>query len=465
MAAEIYSRICKVKKPHDSALSQWEVMVIEQNWKQRQKLANLLSPYFQEVELIFDVKDGLKRLGDSKKSKVELVIFGVVPTEKEMEKWNSQLRHFPQQPKVLYCSDKMDPSAMKIATTLEAHGCLVLSQTDEQIMSELAAAVGEEFIKPVPAVDVSEPQAQSVSMLEKKQELSAIDDIESIISAVPIPEPTDIVLELKDLFNRDKRTKADEVEAIIERDYKLKNRVLKLVSASFFGVRVKTKISSISHAINLIGMKPVVNFANLISLNTVLTARTGKITDFAYKYWKYSLANAISCVNLNPHVESFWMEFDNSEAFMLGSVHNSGILLMAKEYPEEYPHMLAEGWRHDHSGCSQCEQEKAEYGFNHAQVSVAVAKAWGFPEEIYQAIHQHHDYDFKTEDKKTMAIHDMLTLSNYMTNQYMFNNYDYSLMTKRVEPIAKGFGETVESIKKMKELVRSQLMANINLIG
>lgn len=459
MATEIYSRICKVEKPHDSALSQWEVMVIDQNWKQRQKLADLLSPYFKEIELIFDVKDGLRRLGDSQKSKVELVVFGVVPTEKEMEEWNSQLKYFPQQPKVLYCSDNMDQSSMKIATDLAAHGCLVLSQTDAQIMSELAAAVGEDFEAPETVVTAIDSAA------EDKNEAVNLDSISDLVSVIKLPEPTAVVIELKELFSRDKRTKPDEVAAIIEKDYKLKNRVLKLVGAPFFGVKVKTKISSISHAINMIGMKPVVNFANLISLNSVISARTGKITDFAYKYWKYSLANAISCVNLNPHVESFWMEFDNSEAFMLGAVHNSGILLMAKEFPEEYPHLLSEGWRHDHSGCSQCEIETEEYGFNHAQVSVAVAKAWGLQEEIYQAIHQHHDYDFKTEDKKTRAIHDMLMLSNYMTNQYMFNNYDYSLMTKKIESIANGFGESIESMKKMKELVRSQLMANINLIG
>ncbi len=456
MATEIYSRICKVEKSHDSALSQWQVMVIDQNWRQRQKLSSLLSPYFKEVELIFDVKDGLKRLGDDRKNKVDLVVFGVVPTEKELENWGGQLRHFPQQPKVLYCSDDMDPSSMKLATALEAHGCLVLSQTDEQIMSELAAAVGEEFQAPESAVSVTES-----SVAEKAGSIN----FDNVIAVVPIPEPTDVVIDLKELFSRDKRTKPDEVAAIIERDYKLKNRVLKLVGAPFFGVKVKTKISSISHAINMIGMKPIVNFANLISLNTVISTRTGKITDFAYKYWKYSLANAISCVNLNPHIESFWMEFDTSEAFMLGAIHNSGILLMAKEFPEEYPHMLSEGWRQDHSGCSQCEQENTEYGFDHTHVSLVVAKSWGMPEEFYNAIQYHHDCDFKVEDKKTKAIHDMLILSNYMTNHYMFNNYDYSLMTKKVEPIASGFGESLESMKKMKELVRSQLMANINLIG
>ncbi len=459
MATEIYSRICKVEKPHDSALSQWQVMIIDQNWKQRQKLSDLLSPYFKEVELVFDIKDGLKRLGDDRKSKVDLVVFGIVPTEKEMECWSDQLRHFPQQPKVLYCSDDMDQSSMKMATALEVHGCLVLSQTDEQIMSELAAAVGEELKTPEPVVTVTDSSAT------EEFESIKLDNVIDLVSAIPMPEPTAIVMELKELFSRDKRTKPDEVAAIIEKDYKLKNRVLKLVGAPFFGVRVKTKISSISHAINMIGMKPVVNFANLIALNGVVGMRTGKITDFAYKYWKYSLANAIACVNLNPHVESFWMEFDTSEAFTLGAVHNSGILLMAKEYPEEYPQMLTEGWRQDHSGCSQCEQENAEYGFNHTHVSLALAKSWSMPEEFYKAIQYHHDSDFKENDKKTKAIHDMLILSNYMTNHYMFNNYDYSLMAKRVEPIASGFGESIESMKKMKELVRSQLMANINLIG
>lgn len=470
---------------HPNVFADWKVLVVDENWKQRQRLAKLLTPFFKKVELIFDVKDAIASLvkGDDM---AELVIFGVHFTSKEAVAWIKSLKEFESRPKVLLCADTVEEELESTANAIAADGCVAVGGDDGQVMGELAAAVGEEFSmsdfveQSEPSGELAEPESVADAATESEPEIEEIVSEEmvaeeqsdfslatelTIKDVIEIPEPTDIVLELRELFQRQKRTRAEEIEAIVDSDYKLKNRVLKSIAASFFGVKVKTKISSISHAINLVGMKPVVNFVNLISLNTASAKRTGKITDFAYKYWKYALASGIACVDLHPHIAEKRFDFDSSDAFLLGAIHNLGIVLISREFPDEYPHMMSEFWRKHHSGEGQNELEKEEYGFDHAQVSALIAKEWQMPEDLQHAVASHHDLAFKSNNKKQIALHNMLMLSDYMTNHYLFNNFDYTLLNKDVGPAAKAFGEDLESLKKMKETIRSQLMANINLIG
>lgn len=483
---DIISKVCSSEHVHSTVFEDWSVMVVDENWKHRQKLTNVLTPFFKKVELIFDVKDAVERI-NQQDDNIDLVLFGISPTEKETAVWTANLEGLDNKPKVVCCADYIFEEVKSAANAIAADGCLAISQRDEQVMERLADAIGEKFSMPDETLaSQKDDQSESKEIIEDVVEDSVVDEpaiieeaeqaveepvdaddaVTSLIKdAIPMPESSSIVLDLRELFARNKRTRAEEIEDVVDVDYKLKNRVLKAVVANFFGVKVKTKIASISHAVNLVGMKPVVNFINLISLNSASAVRTGKITDFAYKYWKYALANGIACVNLHPHIASKWLEFDSSDAFMLGALHNLGILLMAKEFPDEYPNMMLEFWRKHHSGEGQVELEKEEFGFNHAQVSAVVAKEWQMPQEFQEAIINHHDLLYKGSDEKQNALHAMLVMSNYMTNHYLFNNFDFTLLNKDVESLAKLYGKDLDSLKKMKELIRSQLMANINLIG
>ena len=492
---DIISKVCSSETHYSSVFEQWKVLVVDESWKQRLRLSKILSPFFSKVELVFDVSDALEYLDEE--DEVDLVILWGHLTSKEAVTWLKKIKEFKKRPKVLLCDDVVTEELESTANAIAADGCIAITENDEQLLTSLAKGIGQDFEMPAiqePEQEKNEPTvAEELEMdveadkekegmvkphaveatimgieTEAEQQEDGEDEVPAILAqsgTIAIPEPSEIVLELRELFQRDKRTRAEEIEEVINRDYKLKNRVLKLVGASFFGVKVKTKISSVSHAINLIGMKPVVNFAYLISLNTASAVRTGKITDFAYKYWKYGLASGIACVNLHPHLGSLGVDFDSSDAFLLGAIHNLGILLIAKEFPDEYPHMMAEFWRKHHSGEGQCELEQEEYGFDHTHVSMAVAKEWLMPHEFFNAIAHHHDYKFEAAEKRQKVLHDMLLLSDFMTNHYMYNNFDFTLLNKRITPIAKGFGESLDSLKKMKELIRTQLMANINLIG
>lgn len=465
----VVSKVCSSNQVRSTVFAGWNVLVVHECWRHRQKLAKMLTPYFKKIEIVFDVDDAVKRLGQSDDS-IDVILFGVSPTAKETMTWAANLNELKRKPKVVYCSDQSDERIQESASLIAADGCLVIDQTEQQIMEKLAEAVGAEFQMPDEALQKEGP-AQNKVNVEPTVELTVkekhVEEAHMILirESIQMPEPTDVVLELRELFQRDKRTRAEEIEAVIDSDYKLKNRILKSVSANFFGVRVKTKLSSISHAINLVGMKPVVNFAYLISLNGAASKRTGKITDFAYKYWKYALSSGIACVDLHPHIASDRVDFDASDAFLLGALHNLGILLMAKEFPDEYPNQMSEFWRKHHSGVGQIELEKQEFGYDHTQVSALVAQEWLMPQEFQRPILNHHDFSYKVGDNKEQSLHDMLVLSDYMTNHYLFNNFDYTLINKDVEPIAKKFDEDLGALKKMKDTIRSQLMANINLIG
>ncbi len=471
MAADIVSRICSSDQVNSTVFADWSVLVVDENWKHRQRLSKMLTPFFKKIELVFDVTDALTRL-EQKDDVIDLILFGVSPTAKETLAWTGNINGLEKKPKVLFCADKSLDHVKDLANLIVADGHLALGEDEGEFLQSVSEIVGADFNMPektsenTPEISdnnqvIAEPTVAVVAEEHHVEESHKV----LIRESIQIPEPTDVILELRELFQRDKRTRAEEIEAVIDSDYKLKNRILKSVSANFFGVRVKTKLSSISHAINLVGMKPVVNFANLISMNGAAAKRTGKITDFAYKYWKYGLSSGIACVDLHVHMASDLVDFDSSDAFLLGALHNLGILLMAKEFPDEYPNQMSEFWRKHHSGVGQIELERNEFGYDHSQVSALVAQEWQMPEEFQKPILNHHDFAYKLGDKKEVMMHNMLALADYMTNHYLFNNFDFTLLNKEMEPIAKVYGQDLDSLKKMKETIRSQLMANINLIG
>ncbi len=483
MAENIFCRVVKAEKLITSLFNGWDVVLVNQKWKMRKTTSLLLMKYFSQVELLFDFEDTVKRINDRSKNSPKIIIFAIEPTEKEIEYWAKEYDSLLKPPIVFTLCHKINDKAIDLSAKLSSTGIIQLDQTDQAIIDEMLAAVGETKNGGTETQSESETEEvaveEDISAASKMAEDEVFDDsyeepdvdvvktgnkhLDELAEKLKIPPPPETIIKLQKLMEG--KPRANEVGEIIEADYKLKNTVLKLLNAQFFNFGVKSKISSIAHAINLVGMDSLVSITYAMALKTTLSYRTGRISDFAYRFWKYSFANSIACVYLTPRVEEFWLDFSVGKAFLLGAVHNSGMLLMAKEF-DGYSKSLDIGWKADPDGRTQCTIEDEQYGFDHALVSFAIAKVWNLPHEFHDPILHHHDLeDSDLDDEKTKSLHDMLLLSNYMTNNFLFTNYDFTLLNEIIEPVAKEFGESLASIKKIREKVRSQLMLNINTLS
>lgn len=97
--------------------------------------------------------------------------------------------------------------------------------------------------------------------------------------------------------------------------------------------------------------------------------------------WRHLIATAVLAD------ATAWGEVQHTEAFTAGLLHDVGRLAMAAGEPERYARVVDLV----QLGIPAKEAERTVMGVDHIECGEALARTWGFPEEIIQAIADHHD--------------------------------------------------------------------------
>ncbi len=162
----------------------------------------------------------------------------------------------------------------------------------------------------------------------------------------------------------------------------LSGRLLRVANSPFFGLQ--RRIGGVDEAIMVVGMantRGIVLSALLVEnfkLNTLdpLTLNA---------YWRHSVGAATATrVIASETVLSPIM------AFTAGLMHDLGRLVLMTKFPERYQEILLTG---SVQGLHHYQIERAEWGFDHAEVSRRLVESWRLPQEVVDAVAVHHDYE------------------------------------------------------------------------
>ena len=121
----------------------------------------------------------------------------------------------------------------------------------------------------------------------------------------------------------------DEIGKIISTDPPLTVKVLKIVNSSFYSL--PTKITSVSHAIKMLGINSVKNVALSFSLVNKFNSKVSKTLDHT-RFWKESLIGAIAAKLLG---EKLFRGF-SGDIFFLGLLQNIGTLTLSTCRPKQH---------------------------------------------------------------------------------------------------------------------------------
>lgn len=172
-----------------------------------------------------------------------------------------------------------------------------------------------------------------------------------------------------------------QVVEILEKDIGLSGRVLRVANSAYYGI--PKKVSDLKLAVVFIGLEEVANLVATSSIIRLFPPKPGGI-EFNYKeFWHHSLVCAeitqsLSAAVRYPHLPT---------AHVSGLLHDIGKLFLVQYF------------YHYYSLASQYAQEKkiplhsAEVqvlGVDHGHIGAWVAERWNLPEEISNAIAQHH---------------------------------------------------------------------------
>ncbi|MCW5978839.1 MAG: HDOD domain-containing protein [Bryobacteraceae bacterium] len=169
---------------------------------------------------------------------------------------------------------------------------------------------------------------------------------------------------------------------LIEKDSVLAGNVLRLVNSAIYGRR--GTISSVRHAVSLIGVVKLRNAAMTLSVSKMWTQARTPSRWSAMRFNLHSTGAAIMSDLLAQRVPVNYPE----GAFAGGLLHDIGLLLIAVSLRDQFEEIE----RRFLAGAKRLEDCEAEViGFDHAELSAAVLAAWNLPEPIQQAVRYHHD--------------------------------------------------------------------------
>jgi diguanylate cyclase (GGDEF)-like protein len=282
----------------------------------------------------------------------------------------------------------------------------------------------------------------------KKKEI--IDDIINGIDKLPtLPG---IAIKILELVQKE-TSGLKEIADILATDPPLSGEVLRLINSSYYGLN--SRITTVHHAVNLLGTATVKNLALSFSLVKNFKSTDEEIFDYS-QFWKESLYSAVT----SKLIATKLFPEKSEDAFFMGLLHNIGILTMVECMPDQYRLVLAEKEKNQDA---YVDAENRVLGFTHMDVGYHLAHKWGLPEIFTIPIRFHHCPEkLVTQnpevERATQILHltslvtDFLTLPDktYLLGllEFYIQNYGYA-GTLEIEPIVEESQKLTETVFPM----------------
>ena len=239
-------------------------------------------------------------------------------------------------------------------------------------------------------------------------------------------------------------------DVVINADPTLSARLLKFANSSFYAL--DAKVETISHASEVIGLKPLVE----IALSMVIVQKFKAIlpgTLDMESFWKHNIA-----CGLASRVIAQRLGAENLEAFYTaGMLHDLGFLVISQENPKKAHEIIA---RCKFDALPQNLVEEEVFGFSHAQVGALIFKEWGLAPSLIEAVRYHH--------APTQAENFPVETAVLHVADFLVDNMKYSVgenyTTLELDPtVVSMTGVTRDSFDHIRQAVNTQIAETLEI--
>ena len=165
----------------------------------------------------------------------------------------------------------------------------------------------------------------------------------------------------------------------ISQDQVITARVLRVANSPFYGLQ--SRVGSIHDAIVVVGLSAIRSLVLAASVMSGLPAI--RSPGFSQnRFWRHVLGTAVAAQALASPLKR-----PPEALFLAGLLHDIGRLAMMVLYPEHFTVVLKTAQSQD---CRLEDAERSHFGFDHSEVSAALAQRWNFPADIIDALAWHH---------------------------------------------------------------------------
>ncbi len=207
-------------------------------------------------------------------------------------------------------------------------------------------------------------------------------DLNQILAGAQLPALPQSAIRLLEL-SQDPSNGPAEFTVPIEADPGLTSQILKFVNSSYFGF--SREITSIKHAIALVGIRTIKNFALWTAVFSLMP--NPKCGPFDLKLlWQDSLRRGLFARAMGRLLGAP----DPDELFSAALLQDMAIPVLAKEMSAVYAKLL----EHRREGAVRLSDlERKYFGWTHAEAGAQVAKQWRMPAEFIDLIGHHCETD------------------------------------------------------------------------
>jgi len=176
------------------------------------------------------------------------------------------------------------------------------------------------------------------------------------------------------------QTSLTKIADILSKDPPLTAKILGLINSAFYSIPIQ--VTSISHAVKLLGVNTVKKVA--LSFSLVRSFSKRKEGPFDYQaFWRNSLLSAVSCRLIAEKI----LPAQQEDAFTLGLLQDIGMLAFNESLPKQYILVLKERQK---THCDYFQAEKQILGFTHMELGGALIQKWGLPDYFFKPVQRHH---------------------------------------------------------------------------
>ena len=191
----------------------------------------------------------------------------------------------------------------------------------------------------------------------------------------------------------------DEIVQIIKYDNVLTAKLLRACNAPSFGLG--ESVSSVDQAVLILGHTQIFHIVMTLAFGSVMTVSTLPYTIEMNELWEHSLVTAMASQIVLDEVPEL-----NSEAniaFTANLLHDIGKMVLAQTVKTEELSEIRD--RISRKQISGTEAEKEVLELDHAEVGAALLQSWRLPENICEAVGNHHRPVITTRPPLSVEVH------------------------------------------------------------
>ena len=172
-----------------------------------------------------------------------------------------------------------------------------------------------------------------------------------------------------------------DLSRVILNDPSLTGMILKIVNSAYYGFN--SKISTVSHAVSLLGFNEVKNMALSLPINDALFAKTRSSGLSQAALWVHSVGVGVCGRKIGEKVRYPVPE----EAFVAGLLHDIGKTLLNDVFPDRFDQALH---RAEEQQRALVDIEQELLTISHATIGSWLAQHWKLPDALIADIQNHH---------------------------------------------------------------------------